>query len=177
MFKLIRHSNWFTGAMIFFMPVLLIFFLASQMAYGQVKGKFEAYQAIPELTRLSALANLPAGQVVMLRGAISPANQDHSQDPAAPDLIIFRERPAEGREVRFQEEFPLVFPEFVLDLPDGPVVISPSQTRERVIHHEIHTVTIGDRQRTGFRPGDMVTVQGEWRRGQSQPDPGMAGRV
>lgn len=47
----IRQSNWLTGSIIFFMPILLIFFLGSQMAYSHVKGKFDAYQGIPEVTR------------------------------------------------------------------------------------------------------------------------------
>jgi len=168
MSKLIRNSNWGAGLIIFFMPVLLIFFLGSQMAYGQVKSRFEVYQTIPELTLLTELEKVPAGQVVMLRGRISPISPDPSTNTVASDLIIFQERPADGREVRFQEEFPLVFPEFIMGLPDGPVVVSPSQSRERVIQHELHTVTAGDRKRTGFRPGDVVTIQGQWQPG-SQP--------
>ncbi len=172
MFKVIGKSNWLTGTMIFFMPVLLIFFLASQLAYSQVKGKFEVYQNIPEVTRLSELERMPAGQVIMVRGRIPKKRAQVAEamgpggEGVAAGLIIFQERPADGREVRFREEFELVFPAFVMDLPDGHLAIMPSLTRERVIQHEGHTVADGDRQRTGFRPGDLVTVQGEWQPGQ-----------
>lgn len=160
MVKLIKQSNWLTGSMIFFMPILLIFFLGSQMAVGQVRSKFEAYQRIPEITSLSELESIPAGQVVMLRGRMAEAIV-----PAASpmqELVVFQERPADGREVRYREEFPLEFPELGLDLPDGTVMILPSQTRERVIQNELHQVRQGDRDYTGFRVGDLVTVQGEW---------------
>lgn len=161
MLKFIKQSNWFTGILIFFMPVTLIIFLGSQMAYSQVKGKFEAYQNIPEITTLAELETMPADQLVMLRGRISEATPLHN-GMLAPDLIIYQERPANGREVRYQEEFPLIFPEFVLDLPDGTLTIIPSSTREHVIQNELHTVTDGDRQYTGFVIGDVVTVQGQW---------------
>jgi len=167
------QNHWLTGAMIFFMPVIFIFFLGSHMAYGQVKAKFEAYQDIPEVARLSDLEALPPGQVVMLRGRIAEAScasamlSSCRRPPAGSDLIIYRERPAKGREVRFQETFELVFPQFVLALPDGQLLIMPSLTREPVIQHELHRVSGGDRQRTGFRAGDLVTVQGQW-----QPEPG-----
>lgn len=139
------------------------------MGYDQVKGKFEAYQTIPEITSLAALQAEPAAEVVMLRGQISketcrlaPCTLDSTGG-----LLIYRERPAEGREVRYQEEFGYVFPQFVLALTGGNVLILPSETRERVIQHELHTVPSGDRQLTGFQIGDTVTVQGEW-----QPQPG-----
>ena len=119
-------NSWLTGMLLFLVPILLIFFLGSQMAYSQVKGQFEPYQHIPEVSNLSALAGLPAGQVVMLRGQISEATPRQELDEVASDLIIFQVRPADGREVRFQEEFPLVFPEFVMELPDGIVAILPS---------------------------------------------------
>ena len=167
MLNMIKQSGWFVGGMIFFMPILLIFFLASQMAYGQVQGKFEAYQTIPEITRLSDLEMQPEGQIVMLRGEISestPVLPSH----APTDLIVFQERPADGREVRYREEFPLIFPEeVVLDLSDGSLPVLPSLTRERVIQAELHTVLIDDRQHTGFRIGDTVTVQGEWQPGEA----------
>jgi hypothetical protein len=163
------RGNWLAGALIFFMPVLFIFFLGSQMAYSQVKGQFEAYQAIPEVTRLSELAMLPANQVVMLRGQMMAASCVPAKASACDhgsDLLIFRERPAEGREVRYQEEFQQLFPEVGLELADGAVVIQPSLTRERIIQHEPHVVSAGDRQYTGFRSGDRVTVQGQWQPGQ-----------
>lgn len=145
---------------IYFTPVLLIFFLGSQMAYSQVEGKFEVYQAIPELTGFSELAGIPSGEVVMLRGRISAVSCELT--PCGSDLIIYRERPAEDREVRYQEKFEEVFPAFVLELPDGRVTIYPSETRERVIQHEIHSVPSGDKALTGFQIGDVVTVQGQW---------------
>lgn len=161
MLKFIKQSNWFTGTLIFFMPVTLIVFLGSQMAYGQVKAKFETYQNIPEITTLSELEKISADQLVMLRGSISKATL-LGNDVVAPDLIIYQERPADSREIRYREEFLLFFPEFVMELADGTVSITPSTTREHVIQNELHTVTDGDRQRTGFRIGDMVTVQGQW---------------
>ncbi len=161
MFKVINKSNILTAAILFLMPVTLIFFLSSQMAYSQVKGKFEEYQTIPEVTSLTELESMPVGKVVILRGQISE-DTPFRGDAVAPNLIVFQERPAGGREVRYQEEFPLVFPGFIIDLPDGSAAILPSQTRERVIQNELHTVVDGDRERTGFRIGDTVTVQGEW---------------
>lgn len=162
-----RRWNWLTGTLIFFMPVLLIFLLSSQMAYSQVKGKFEAYQRLPALTTLAELKELPPAQVVLLRGKIAAgcdpaASPGCSQNLAVPELIIFKERPATDREVRFQEEFPQYFPAFVLALPDGTITIQPSLTREPVIQHELHTVAAGDRERTGFQVGDTVLVQGQW---------------
>lgn len=165
MLKIIKQSNWFTAILIFFLPVGLIVLLGSQMAYSQVKGKFEAYQNIPEIATLAELEKMPADQVVMLRGRISEASSLGSEG-VAPDLIIYQERPAGGREVRYREEFPLIFPEFVLELSDGTLTIIPDLSRERIIQHELHTVPAGDRQRTGFRIGDVVTVQG-----QRQPGP------
>lgn len=156
--KLVGKINWVTGLLIFSMPVMLVFFLGSQMAYSQVKSQFETYQNIPEATRLADLKSIPAGQVVMLRGQIAAS----SMSAAGSELLIFRQRPGEGREVRFGEEFNLIFPEFGLQLPDGLVKISPSLTRERIIQHELHTVSSGEDKLTGFRPGDNVTVQGEW---------------
>jgi hypothetical protein len=158
MFKLMDKNNWLSGLLIFFMPVMLVFFLGSQMAYSQVKGQFETYQNIPEVTRLADLETIPSGQIVMLRGQIIGS----SLTTTVSKLLVFQERPTEGREVRFGEEFSLVFPEFDLALSGGRIRISPSLTRERVIQHERHTLTSGEMTRTGFRPGDLVTVQGEW---------------
>lgn len=158
MAKLVGRINWVTGLLIFSMPVMLVFFLGSQMAYSQVKSQFETYQNIPEVTRLADLQTVQAGQVVLLRGQIVGS----AVGPAGSDLLIFQQRPAEGREVRFGEEFPLVFPEFSLQVPDGVIQINPSLTRERIIQHELHTVNSGEDRYTGFRPGDTVTVQGEW---------------
>jgi hypothetical protein len=158
MLKLVGKINWVTGLLVFSMPVMLVFFLGSQMAYSQVKSQFETYQNIPEVTRLADLASIPVGRVVMLRGQIVESLTDTPDS----ELLIFQKRPAEGREVRFGEEFNLVFPEFRLQLPDGLIKISPSLTRERIIQHELHTVSSGEDRLTGFRPGDSVTVQGEW---------------
>lgn len=157
MLKFLGGSGWLTGLLIFSMPIMLVFFLGSQMAYSQVNSQFETYQNITEFTSLDQLATIPTGQVVMVRGQIvvSPPN-------SATNLVVFQERPTEGREVRFGEEFPLVFPEFELGLKGGQIKISPSLTRERVIQHELHSVPQGDLTATGFRPGDLVTVQGEW---------------
>lgn len=154
MLKLIGRNNWLTGLLIFSMPVALIFFLGSQMAYSQVKSQFGAYQDIPEVTHLTELKTIPAGQVILLRG--------HLAEAAGSGLLIFQERPTADREVRFGEEFNLIFPEIELILAGGTVKISPSMTRERVMQHELHTVKRGETTLTGFQPGDFVTVQGEW---------------
>lgn len=158
MFKLIGKNGWLTGLLIFSMPILLVFFLGSQMAYSQVNSQFETYQNIPEITSLAQLERMPPEQVVMVRGHIAESS------PSLPgsNLVIFQERPTGGREVRFGEEFNLIFPEFEMSLGDGQIRISPSLTRERVIQHELHSVPQGDLTLTGFRPGDLVTVQGEW---------------
>ena len=155
-------NGWLTAILIFVVPILFIFFLGSQMAYSQVKSKFESYQNIPEVSSLSELESIPAGRVVMLRGQISKAAPRRDVDKLASDLIIFQVRPADGREVRFQEEFPLVFPELMMALPDGTITIRPSPTRERVIYDELHRISDGEYERTGFKIGDTVTVQGQW---------------
>jgi hypothetical protein len=168
--NIINKSNWITGALIFFMPVLLIFFLGSQMAYGQVKGQFDQYRAIPQAHTLAELAVLPAGQTVLVQGVIAvvpPAN------PAG--LLIYQVRPVAGREVRFQEEFPLVFPAFTLTMPDGVLPVEPSLTRERVIQHEQHAETAGETRRTGFKPGNTVLVQGTWQAGALVEATGLTG--
>jgi hypothetical protein len=155
-------NGWLTAILIFVVPILFIFFLGSQMAYSQVKSKFEPYQNIPEVSSLSELESISAGQVVMLRGQISEPAPQRDVDEFASDLIIFQVRPVDGREVRFQEEFPLVVPEFMMALPDGTITIRPSSTRERVIYDELHRISDGEYERTGFKIGDMVTVQGQW---------------
>jgi hypothetical protein len=156
--KFMRVNGWLGGLLIFSMPILLFFFLGTQMAYSQVNSRFEVYQTIPEITRLADLADLPAGQIVMLRGQIAESNP--VGHPSG--LLIFQERPTNGREVRFREEFNLIFPPFTMQLPDGVVTISPSQNYDRIIQHEIHSVADGDLTRTGFKPGDTVTIQGQW---------------
>ena len=132
MLKLITKSNWLVGGLIFFMPVLLITFLGSQMGYSQVKSKAEVYQNIPEITQLSELMTLPSGTVVMLRGQIAESSPRRTFDTVDPDLIIFQEQPAEGREIRSREEFGQVFSDFTISgdyisatidytgSPDGP---------------------------------------------------------
>ena len=155
-------NGWLTAILIFIVPILFIFFLGSQMAYSQVKSKFEPYQNIPEVSSLSTLESISAGQVVMLRGQISEATLQRDSHELTSDLVIFQVRPADGREVRFQEEFPLVFPEFMMELPDGTITIRPSSTRARVIYDELHRISVGEYEPTGFKIGDTVTVQGRW---------------
>jgi hypothetical protein len=82
-------------------------------------------------------------------------------------LIVFKEKPAAGREVRFKEEFPQYFPQFRLELGDGLVLIQPSLIQEPVIQHERHIIPSGDREYSGFRAGDLVTVQGKWQPGET----------
>jgi len=144
------------------MPVVLVIFLGSQMAYSQVSGGFEAYQSIPEVTSLSQLEALPADEIIILRGHISEASAPANGRQAAAKLLIYQERPTDGREVRYREEFPLIFPQFVMDLSDGSIAIEPSLTRDKVIQNELHTVAAGDRVHTGFQTGDLVSVQGQW---------------
>ncbi|MEZ4660576.1 MAG: hypothetical protein R2911_23720 [Caldilineaceae bacterium] len=86
-------------------------------------------------------------------------------------MLIFQERPRDGREVRYLEEFPLNLPEFTLQLADGVVIVQPSTENAAAISHELHSTAIEDRTFTGFRVGDVVTVQGKWQpaAGQSTP--------
>ena len=162
MSNLFSKNSWLTGALIFLMPVILVIFLGSQMAYSQVSGGFEAYQSIPEVTSLAQLEALPAAEIIILRGHISEASAPADGRQAAAKLLIFQERPTDGREVRYREEFPLIFPDFVMDLSDGSIAIEPSLTRDKVIQNELHTVAAGDRVHTGFQTGDLVSVQGQW---------------
>ena len=64
--------------------------------------------------------------------------------------MVFQERPAEGRETSYGEEFPLIFPSIVLELPDSPtnmaLTVIPSAERERIIQAELHNVPDGDRR-------------------------------
>lgn len=153
-----RRFGTLTSLFIFAMPIFWIMFLGGMMARGQVKGEFTTYQAIQEYTRLNTLNSVPQDQVVMLRGKIV----DGPSPDYANGLIIFQERPLNGRELRFQEEFPLVFPPITLALADGTIQIEAAEGR--VIAHETQRVEdkARDREYTGFRAGDEVTVQGKW---------------
>ncbi len=154
----VRRFGTLTSLFIFTMPIFWIMFLGGMMARGQVKGEFTVYQTIQEYTSLSALNAVPQDQVVMLRGKIV----DGSSPDYANGLTVFQERPLNGRELRFQEEFPLVFPTIKLALSDGTVTIDAAEGR--VIAHELQRVEdkARDREYTGFRAGDEVTVQGKW---------------
>lgn len=169
MLRVFKKSGWLTGLLIFFMPILLIFFLASLMGYSQVNSKFEAYQSIPEITSVAALEGQPATEIVMVRGQIAAETCELiiCNSDATGELIVYRERPAEGRAVRFREEFDQIFPPLVLSLSDGNVIVQPSKIRELIILQEPHAVPSGDLLLTGFRVGDTVTIQGEW---QARPD-------
>lgn len=167
MIAILKKSGWLVGGLIFFMPVLFMIYLTSQMAYSQVRGQFETYDRIPEITHLAELETLAPGTAVMLRGQISQATPPQPASPAG-ELVVYQERPVDGRETRYREEFPLIFSGFVIDLADGSLPIVPSTTEEGIIQHELHTVTAGDRRYTGFQRGDTVTVQGHW-----QPASGM----
>ena len=157
---LMRRGGWLTSLLIFSMPVFLIMFLGSIMAYAQVQGEFHEYQEIQEYTNLAELASVSQGELVILRGRIA----DGTSPSRAQGLIVFQERPLDGREVRFREEFPLIFPEFRLELADGTLLIQPSSEREQMIAHELHRIAdeSRDREYTGFGVGDVVAVQGEW---------------
>lgn len=153
-----RRFGTLTSLFIFAMPVFLIMFLGGMMARGQVKGEFTTYQAIQEYANLNALKAVPQNQIVMLRGRIV----DGLSPAYANGLIVFQERPLNGRELRFQEEFPFVFPPITLALADGTVRVEAAEGR--VIAHESQRVEdkARDREYTGFRKGDEVTVQGKW---------------
>jgi hypothetical protein len=161
--KQFSRQGWLTMIVIILMPILFTFYLGTQMGYRQVADSIEAYRQIPEITRLADLTALSAGEIVMLQGQIavtsSPAKAAES------GLIIYQERPAAGREVRFQEEFSLIFADFTLTLPDGSLAVEPSHTREHIIQHELHQLPVGDRVLTGFQAGDRVMVQGQWQPG------------
>lgn len=157
MLKFISKNGWLTAVLLLLTPITLIFFIGIQAALGGVKSQFEAYQNIPQATHLAQLNRLPAGTAVLVRGRLV--------DSSASDLLIYQERPAPGRETTYQEQFNQVFPQFDLALADGSLPVWPSQTRERVIQHELHRQPADDRVRTGFRAGDTVTVQGQWQPG------------
>ncbi len=167
-----RQGHRLSGYLVMGTPFLLIAFLGTQLAIQQVSRQFDTYQAVPEIADLATLTRLPATRLVLLRGRISPASCEVSScdnDPYTDDLILYREGPAEGREVRFRESFGQHFTSFVLDLPDGAVRILPSLTKAHVIQEAPQTEIHGDRQRDGFRLGDVVTVQGQWQPTPAQP--------
>lgn len=168
--KKLAGSNWLTGLLILSMPISLVFFLGSQMAYGQVQRRYATYATLPEYTQLAELERLPGGTTVLLRGqladpgalATGASAAPRATDPASGALLIYQERPLAGREVRYLEEFPLVFPALALTLADGTLVIEPSPAGVGAISHELHHLAVADREFTGFQAGDMVTVQGKW---------------
>jgi hypothetical protein len=157
MLKFILKNGWLTAAFLLLTPVSLIFFIGIQSALGQVTGQFAAYQNIPQATQLVQLSHLPAGAVVLVRGQI--------EGSAGTDLLIYQEHPVPGQETAYQEPFAQIFPQFGLTLPDGSLPILPSQSRERVIQHELHTVPAGDKLQAGFKAGDTVMVMGQWQPG------------
>ncbi len=167
------RNNWLTGLLILSMPISLIYFLGSQMAYGQVQRRFDAYAQIPEYTALAELASHEANDVVMLRGQlvesvnshadvshsdVSHADVSHAEGP----LLLYQERPLDGREVRYREEFKLIFPELALELTDGTIPIQPSEDAEQAISHETRRIAVDDREFTGFQAGDIISFQGNW---------------
>ncbi len=158
-----RDHTGFRVVLIVVMPLILIVFLGSQMALQQVVRKSAAYTAMPEVTQVAVLRTLPPGTAVLLKGRISRA----ACCGDANDLVVYQERPADGRDVRFREAFNPHFPEIELALPDGPVRILPRLESEHVIQHAHHIVTLGGRQQSGFRLGDVVTVQGQWQADQT----------
>jgi len=152
-----KQTGWLAGALIILMPVLVIILLGVQMAHGQVRGRLEVFQAIPEVETVAALQSLEPGEMVILHGQLAPL-ENRPMDA----LIVFQERPTDGREVRFQEEFPLVFPALTLTLADGDIAVQPDDEIERTIQGELHSLTVGDRTLTGFQAGDTVNIQGRW---------------
>jgi hypothetical protein len=152
-----KQTGWFAGALIVLMPVLVIFLLGVQVAHGQVRARLEVYQAIPEIETLADLQVVEPKQIIIVHGQLAPLENRQPND-----LLVFQERPTDGREVRFQEEFPLVFPALTITLPDGELSIEPGEAEERTIQGELHSFPLGDRTLTGFRAGDAVNIQGRW---------------
>lgn len=166
--RLLRKSDWLTGLLILSMPIALVFFLGSQMAYGEVQRHYTTYAALPEYTSAAELQTLAAGTTILLRGQIAdPATlapllpAAAVEQPTGP-LLVYQERPLEGREVRYLEEFPLIFPPLALTLAGGTIIVQPSATNAPTISHERQRVAIADREFTGFQVGDTITVQGKW---------------
>ncbi len=152
------NGRWLLGVCILAMPVLLVLFLGSQAATSQVRHTFAGYYGIPEITRWQDVTAVPQNTVVMLRGRLlDPA----CRETVCSDLLVYQERPAPDRAVRFQETFGQSFPAFILALDGGNVVVAPEPVQQRIIQHTQHTQTSGDRQHVGFRHGDVVTVQGQ----------------
>lgn len=167
--KLLHRIDWLTGLLIFAMPICLVFFLGVQMASSEVQSEYESYAALVEYTSVANLQPVAAGSTVLLRGAIvDPATvaalpPQPTTEQAAGALLIYQERPLDGREVRYLEEFPLIFPAVALKLADGNIIgVQPSEDGTRTISHEAHRVTLADRAFTGFQIGDTITVQGKW---------------
>lgn len=156
--NLFRKFGWLTSLLIFFTPIFLIMFLGALMARGQVKGEFDRYQTIQEYTSLASLPSASEGEIVMVYGHIA----DGPSPQWAKGLVVFQERPLEGRETRFLEQFPMVFPSFTLAVSDGTLLVEPGS--QQVIAHELHRLEdqAQKREYTGFRVGDRVTLQGKW---------------
>ena len=149
----LNRSGWNT-ALLIALPLMVMVFLGSQMALKQVASKSSVYVDMPEITQIAALRRLPPGADVMLRGRIVAA------DDAGSDLVIYQERPADGRAVRFREVFDQRFPAMELALADGRARVRPRPESKYIMRHAPHLITVGDRQQSGFRAGDVVTVQG-----------------
>ena len=140
----LNRSGWNT-ALLIALPLMVMVFLGSQMALKQVASKSSVYVDMPEITQIAALRRLPPGADVMLRGRIAAA------DDAGSDLVIYQERPANGRAVRFREVFDQRFPAMELALADGRARIRPRPESKYIMRHAPHLITVGDRQRSGFR--------------------------
>jgi hypothetical protein len=158
-----RLRKGLSSVLMMAMPLLFMVFLGSQMALKQVGHKLASYRDMPEITAISVLKRLPPDTEVLLRGRLLSAVTD-VPELEAKNLIVYQEHPANGREVRFQEVFNPFFPALEIALSDGRVRMTPLPESANVIQHPHHSVTIGDRQRSGFRRGDLVTVQGRWQR-------------
>lgn len=156
-----RSRQGLDSVLMIAVPLIFIVFLGSQMALQQVVRKSATYMDMPEITQVAVLKSLPPNTDVMLRGRLVAVVTD-APDPEANDLIVYQERPADGREVRFREVFNQHFPTIEMALSDGRVRMIPRPESAYVIQHARHVVTMGDRQRSGFRLGDVVTVQGRW---------------
>lgn len=163
---LIRRSDWLTSLLIFAMPIALVFYLGVQMAYSEVNSEVTSYAALTEYTSLAELQALPPGTTILLRGQLADPGAllpgQPTADESANPLLIYQERPLDGREVRFLEEFPLIFPPVVLTLADGNIGVQASQDGTRTISHELHHLSLADRAFTGFQVGDIITIQGKW---------------
>ncbi len=157
-----EKGNLTTWVLLLIMPLLIIGWAGIKMAQAQVRSQFDHFTSIVEYNDLSSLQTAAPDATVMVRGRIIDA------EPVdwAGGLVVFQERPLDGRELRYGETFPYTFPQLTLSLDDGNVVVQPDPNGENVVTDALHSVRDENadvmREFTGFRNGDLVTIQGHW---------------